>query len=92
MFGNGFGRVESGVEDIFEENVSSCVENRKLFVRDSVSVLLEETINFVSDINSIMGNREGSVAESWLLVYILVVRFVKLLVKFGEEGGIGPRG
>lgn len=45
-----------------------------MFVRHSISVLLEETIDLVRDVVSVMSNSEGRLSESWLLEDLGILR------------------
>ena len=56
-----------------------------MFVGDGVAVLLQEALDFVGNIKSIMSNSEGSVAEPWLLEDILVLGLGKLIIKLRQE-------
>ena len=56
-----------------------------MFIRDGISVLLQETFSFISDIQSVVSNSECRVAETRFLENILVLGLAKLVVKFLQE-------
>ena len=63
-----------------------------MFVRDSVSVLLQEAIDFVSNVQGVMSDGKRGLAEARLLVHLLVLGLWKnLSVQFLEERGIRAR-
>ena len=59
-----------------------------MLVGDSISVLLQETLDLVCDIEGIMGNREGRVTEARLLEDVLVLGLHELIVQLLKERGI----
>jgi hypothetical protein len=63
-----------------------------MFIRNSISVLLQEAFDLVGDIQCIMSDREGGVAKSGFLEYCFVLRLRKLRVEFREERRVRPRG
>lgn len=56
-----------------------------MFVRYGVSVLLQEALRLVRDVDGIVGNSECGVAETRLLKNVLMLRFRKLLVQLLKE-------
>jgi len=87
----GLGRV-GAVEDLLEERVARRREEGDVLVRDGVAVLLEEALGLVRDVERVVGDREGVVAEAWLLEHLGVLGLdadgrVQLL----EEVGVRAR-
>ena len=57
-----------------------------MFVRHGIPVLLQETFDFVGDVQSVVGDSEGRVAKAWLLENILEVGLGEnLCVQFLQE-------
>jgi len=56
-----------------------------VFVRHGVSVLLQEALRLVRDVNGIVSNSECGIAETRLLENVLLLGFGKLLVQLLKE-------
>ena len=63
-----------------------------MLVGHRIAILLQETLDFVGNIKSIMSNSEGSVAEPWLLENLGVLRLGELVMELLQEGLVGTRG
>jgi len=59
-----------------------------MLVRHCVPILFDEPIGLIRNIDSVMSNRERSVAESRFLEDVLVLWFIELCVKLLEERGV----
>jgi len=59
-----------------------------MFIGNGISVLLDETLDIVSDIVSVMGDREGVLVESRLFEDLLLFGLDEILVKLVGERGI----
>lgn len=60
-----------------------------MLVRYCVPILFQETLYLVRDIQSVVGNGEGRVTETWLLENLRVLWLHKLVVELLQERLIG---
>jgi hypothetical protein len=56
-----------------------------VFIRHGISVLLQEALCLVRDVESIVSNGECRVAETRLLEDVLILRFSELLIQLLKE-------
>jgi hypothetical protein len=62
-----------------------------VFVRNSVTILLQKPLSFVRDVKSVVGDGEGCVAETGLFEHILCPGLCNLRVELLEERCICSR-
>jgi hypothetical protein len=65
------------------------LEESELLVGHGVSVLVDEALDFVLDVDGIVGDGERVPAKPRLLKDVFVLGRVELLVELGDEGGVG---
>ena len=73
-----------GGEDLLEEDVGRMRQHVHVLVRDGVPVLLDEAFRLVRDVDGVVADGEGGLAEAWLLVEGVLVGG-EVVVQLGDE-------
>jgi hypothetical protein len=81
----GLGRGQSGIKHFPEEGILRRRQKSHVFVGNSITILLQEPFSFICDVEGIVCDGKGCVAEPRLFENIFRLRLCDLGVKLLEE-------